>query len=105
MTSHVHFVTRAPRLKKARFWRTARHLAGQAVVNGLLGLGAMVFIALGTGGFSLVKTARIWGSFWVHFANADAGARAPIHSAAVSLWLFLTVCIWAYRRISKGAEA
>lgn len=72
-------------------------LAARTVENLLMGLGLLVVVKLCVGGLSLVAAARIWGSFWTHYADADAAARSPVLWAVLGGWAALTLFVAWFR--------
>lgn len=68
-------------------------LAARTVENLLMGLGLLVVVKLCVGGLSLVAAARIWGSFWTHFADADPSTRAPVLWGLLAGWAALTLFV------------
>lgn len=89
--------------------RRSRRLPSRALIvavleNGLIGLGLMNLVALGTGGLSLAVAGRIWGSFWTHYANTPANERWPVLAVVVTFWALLSIGAALFRRKDRRNE-
>ncbi|NEX91213.1 hypothetical protein [Caulobacter sp. 17J65-9] len=80
-------------------------MAGRLVENGLMAVGLMGVVSLGLGGMTLSAAARIWGSFWTHYANASDEARGPVLAALVGVWAVLTALVGWFRNSRTGARS
>lgn len=79
-------------------------LVGAAVENGLIGLGLMNLVALGTGGLSFAAAGRIWGSFWTHYANTAPNERWPVLAVVLGFWALLSIGAALFRRKGNRNE-